>query len=101
MILAGDEVLQTQRGNNNAYCQDNDLSWFDWNLVERNTDMLQLCSGFGCLSENVKSSLHRRRFLTGESVNGRAIANVTWHGNTLNTPQWNDSFDIVAYTLAA
>ena len=36
MLLAGDEVLRSQRGNNNAYCQDNELSWFDWGLVEHN-----------------------------------------------------------------
>ncbi len=41
MILAGDEVLRTRRGNNNAYCQDNETSWLDWTLVERNADMLR------------------------------------------------------------
>ena len=43
MILAGDEVLQTKRGNNNTYCQDNAISWFDWRLVERNAEMLRFC----------------------------------------------------------
>ena len=42
MILAGDEVLRSQGGNNNAYCQDNALSWFDWTLTENNRDMLRL-----------------------------------------------------------
>ena len=41
MMLAGDEVLRSQRGNNNAYCQDNALSWFDWTLTETNRDMLR------------------------------------------------------------
>jgi isoamylase len=41
MLLAGDEVLRTQRGNNNAWCQDNELSWFDWRLTETNSDMLR------------------------------------------------------------
>ena len=101
MILAGDEVLQTQRGNNNGYCQDNDLSWFDWNLVERNADMLQFVQRLIALRKR-HSSLHRRRFLTGEFVNGREIADVTWHGNTLNAPQWNDpDSGFLAYTLAA
>src|SRR4030095_6813344 len=39
MILMGDEVRRTQRGNNNAYCQDNELSWFDWTLVEKHADL--------------------------------------------------------------
>ncbi len=41
MLLAGDEVLRTQRGNNNAYCQDNEIAWFDWSLVERHADFLR------------------------------------------------------------
>ncbi len=41
MILSGDEVLRTQRGNNNAYCQDNAIRWFDWRLVEKNAEMLR------------------------------------------------------------
>ena len=41
MIVAGDEVLRTQKGNNNAYCQDNATSWFDWRLVEKNAEMLR------------------------------------------------------------
>ena len=39
MLLMGDEVRRTQRGNNNAYCQDNEISWFDWTLLERHADI--------------------------------------------------------------
>ena len=39
MLLMGDEVQRTQRGNNNAYCQDNDISWFDWTLLEKHRDL--------------------------------------------------------------
>ena len=39
MLLMGDEVRRTQRGNNNAYCQDNEISWFDWTLVEKHADL--------------------------------------------------------------
>jgi isoamylase len=44
MILAGDEALRTQRGNNNGYCQDNELSWFDWTLTENYCEMLRLAT---------------------------------------------------------
>ena len=44
LVLAGDEVGRTQRGNNNAYCQDNEISWFDWSLVEKNTGLLWFSS---------------------------------------------------------
>ncbi len=43
MILAGDEIRRTQHGNNNAYCQDNEISWFDWRLEEKNAGMLRFC----------------------------------------------------------
>ncbi len=45
MILMGDEVRRTQLGNNNAYCQDNEISWFDWGLVEKNQDLLRFVRG--------------------------------------------------------
>jgi glycogen operon protein len=40
MLLGGDEFRRTQRGNNNAYCQDNEVSWFDWSLLERHKEIL-------------------------------------------------------------
>ena len=45
MIVSGDEVRRTAKGNNNAYCQDNDLSWFDWKLVDKHADMLRFVRG--------------------------------------------------------
>ncbi len=49
MIQMGDEVRRTQRGNNNAYCQDNEISWFDWSLVEKHADLFALCAGINPL----------------------------------------------------
>ncbi len=45
MIVMGDECRRTQRGNNNAYCQDNDISWFNWALVKRNEDLVRFVQG--------------------------------------------------------
>ncbi len=45
MLVSGDEVRRTQKGNNNAYCQDNDISWFDWRLVEKNADIVRFVQG--------------------------------------------------------
>ena len=45
MLLMGDEVRRTQRGNNNAYCQDSDISWFDWSLLERHADIHRFVKG--------------------------------------------------------
>ena len=64
MLLAGDEVLRSQRGNNNAYCQDNALSWFDWRLVESNREMLRFTRELIALRQR-HPSLTRNRFFTG------------------------------------
>jgi isoamylase len=45
MLLMGNEIRRTQKGNNNCCCQDNELSWFDWMLVEKNKDLLRFPSG--------------------------------------------------------
>ena len=45
MMLSGDECRRTQHGNNNAYCQDNEVSWFDWTLVDKHADLLRFCRG--------------------------------------------------------
>jgi len=101
MILAGDEVLQTQRGNNNGYCQDNELSWFDWDRVERHADLLQFVQRLIAFRKR-HACLRHRRFLTGELVTGREIADVTWHGTRLHAPEWDDPHgQFLAYTLGA
>ena len=70
MILAGDEVLRSQRGNNNAYSQDNELSWFDWRLIETNRDMLRFTRELIALRKR-HPSLRRRSFLTGRPRQAR------------------------------
>jgi isoamylase len=65
MILAGDEFLRTQRGNNNAWCQDNDISWVDWTLAETNAPFLRFVRELIHLRKR-HPALRRRRFLTGE-----------------------------------
>jgi Type II secretory pathway, pullulanase PulA and related glycosidases len=61
MLLAGDEIWRTQRGNNNAWCQDNELSWFDWSLVEIERDMLEFVRGMIALRRR-HPSLTRNAF---------------------------------------
>lgn len=80
MILMGDEILRTQQGNNNAYCQDNELSWMNWNLDERQQDMLQF----------TKQMIHRRTFRTRISANHRRSKYTMLHGALRNTKiQWH------------
>ena len=79
MILAGDEVLRSQGGNNNAYCQDNALSWFDWALTERNRDMLRFVRELIALRRR-HPCLTANRFFTGAPVPGRGLPDISWHG---------------------
>jgi isoamylase len=100
MILAGDEVLHSQRGNNNAWCQNNELSWFDWRLAEENRDMLHFVKELIALRRR-HPSLNRSTFLTGEPVAGRGLPDVAWRGYWLHEPLWFDpNAQYLAYTLA-
>jgi glycogen operon protein len=69
MILAGDEFLRSQRGNNNAWCQDNELSWVDWRLAEENADFLRFTKEMIGLRKR-HPVLRRRRFFAGEIRRG-------------------------------
>jgi glycogen operon protein len=100
MLLSGDEVLRTQRGNNNAWCQDNELSWFDWTRIEQERDMLRFVSELIALRRR-HPSLNRKAFLTGGIVSGRNLPDITWHGTELLAPSWRDPKALfLAYTLA-
>ncbi len=98
MILAGDEVRRTQQGNNNAYCQDNEISWFDWNLTEKNSGMFRFWKKMIAFRKK-HVTLHKRRFFTG-AVNSRGLKDISWHGVKLNEPGWDDdSARAFAFTL--
>ncbi|ERN42847.1 glycogen debranching enzyme GlgX [Rubidibacter lacunae KORDI 51-2] len=88
MLVMGDEVGRTQNGNNNAYCQDNELSWFDWKQVEENQDLLRFWQIAMGRRRHFKE-LVRSRYFTG-AVNNRGVADITWHGTELGQPGWDD-----------
>ena len=94
MLTMGDEVRRTQLGNNNAYCQDSELSWFDWTLPERHADVFRFASRL------IHNRVHR--VIPEENV-GRTLneilarARIEFHGVTLNKPDWGET----AHTLAA
>ncbi|MEA3278520.1 MAG: glycogen debranching protein GlgX [Pseudomonadota bacterium] len=100
MLLAGDEVLRSQGGNNNAWCQDNETGWFDWTLVERNADMLRFVAELIALRKR-HPTLQRRRFLSGRARNGSLLPDISWHGPETSSPQWDDPDGrALAFTLA-
>ena len=98
MFVAGDEVLRTQKGNNNAYCQDNDITWFDWDLVKQNKDTFRFFQNLIHYRRD-HPSLHRPRFFTGQA-NSRGVKDIDWHGTELYNPGWNDeNARVLAFTL--
>jgi glycogen operon protein len=96
MLLMGDEVRRTQLGNNNAYCQDNELSWFDWSSVERNQELLRF----------VKKLIH---FIQGLAMfrceeflavtHSSPEPHLVWHGQHLGEPDWSREARYLAFSL--
>jgi isoamylase len=87
MLLMGDEVRKTQLGNNNGYCQDNELSWFDWSLLEKHADVLRFVRLL-CHRRATRDSEHERKRVSISEMLRRA--NETWHGVRLHEPDWSD-----------
>ncbi len=101
MILGGDEVLRTQHGNNNAYCQDNEIGWFDWRLLDTNRDMFRFVKELIAFRKR-HPNLRRKRFLTGKKIRDASLPDITWHGPRLYEPLWSDpDAQVLAFTLAA
>lgn len=91
MLLAGDEFLNSQSGNNNSYCQDNPLSWLDWDQAKVHADSLRFVQMMVQLRKR-HPALMRRHFLTGEVQNGETLADITWHDiDPTQTFDWSGS----------
>lgn len=101
MIMAGDEVRRTQKGNNNAYCQNNEISWFDWDSAKNNSDIFRFFKQMINFRKNhCNETLRRNRFFSGE-VNERGLTDISWHSCKLFEPNWNNSNSrVLAFTLA-
>ena len=94
MLLMGDEVRRTQDGNNNAFCQNNEISWFDWDLVAKHADIHRFVKEFTALLMNRALPVERLDMTLTELLRRQP---VQWHGVKLNSPDW--SYD--SHTLAA
>jgi glycogen operon protein len=100
MLLFGDEVLRTQKGNNNVYCQNNELSWFDWDLVEKEAEMHAYVKQLIAFRRE-HAVLRRKSFFSGEK-NARGLYDVEWHGCRVREPGWNDPLcKVLGLTLGA
>ena len=93
MILMGDEVRRTQGGNNNAYCHDDETTWFDWSLVEKHADVHRFVSLL------TAQAIAPRRGARAQRVSLNTFlreANKAWHGVKLNEPDWGDCSHSIA-----
>jgi len=96
MLLMGDEVRRTQQGNNNAYCQDNEMSWFDWGGVERHAGLLRFVRGLIHFTQ-AREIFREERFWTA-TERGEA-PHISWHGVSLEQPDWGYDSHSLAFTL--
>jgi glycogen operon protein len=99
MLVFGDECRRTQKGNNNAYCQDNDISWFDWSLVEKNADLVRFVQALIHFRRH-QPTVRREHFLTGEP-NDRGVADVSWYSALGAAVDWHGDDNTLICHLAA
>jgi glycogen operon protein len=94
MLLAGDELGRTQRGNNNAYCQDNELSWIDWSLRDKNEALITFVQRLAQFRRR-HPLLRRRSFFQGRRIIGPEIKDIVWlnpDGHEMSDAEWGQSF---------
>ena len=96
MILMGDEARRTQFGNNNAYCQDNETSWFDWGLLAKHVDVHRFVSLLNARRRLRNTEIERQRISLNQLLRG---ANLTWHGVKVGQPDWGTSSHSIALTV--
>jgi glycogen operon protein len=89
MILGGDEFARTQQGNNNAYCQDNDISWFDWDRAARNHDLVTFFRKAIAFSRRFPA-LQNRRFFLGADLDADGVPDLLWQAPDGGAPAWQD-----------
>jgi isoamylase len=90
MILAGDAIGHTQRGNNNAYCQDNELSWIDWEIKPNDKDLLAFAQLMITLRRN-HPVFRRRNFFQGRAIKGAGVKDILWlrpDGKEMTDEEW-------------
>ncbi|WP_235935012.1 glycogen debranching protein GlgX [Candidatus Laterigemmans baculatus] len=94
MLLAGDEMGHTQQGNNNTYCQDNELTWLHWDLTKAQEKLLEFTRRLIELRRS-QPVFHRRRFFHGQAIEGDAAPEVAWiniHGAEMTEEAWNTEY---------
>jgi glycogen operon protein len=91
MLVGGDEIGRTQKGNNNAYCQDNEISWFDWELPQGNQDLVNFARELIYFRKQ-HPVFRRRKWFQGRPIHGKGISDIAWFnpdGSDMTEEQWD------------
>ncbi|HZZ73914.1 MAG TPA: hypothetical protein VFE24_16800, partial [Pirellulales bacterium] len=94
MLLAGDELGKTQNGNNNVYCQDNEITWLNWDLNDDQKQMLEFVRGMIALRK-AEPVFRRQKFFQGRSIRGAGDSDIAWYGSDgkpMSDEGWNAGF---------
>jgi len=98
MLNMGDEARRTQRGNNNAYCQDNEISWFDWTLLERHHGLHRFVKALIAFRNRPDMVVGRMHLTLNELL---SRARLEWHGVELGRPDWGDQSHSLAFCFTS
>ncbi len=99
MLLGGDEFMRSQEGNNNAYCQDNAISWFDWSNLEKHSDIFVFFRKAIAFTRKY-TVLQNRKFLAGVDEDGNKIPDISWFGPNSGRAEWEDpEMRVLCYML--
>jgi glycogen operon protein len=96
MLLMGDEVRRTQQGNNNAYCQDNVISWFDWGCVEKHADVFRFVQQLIRFTQSLQLFAEEHFLYVGEQTDQPYLI---WHGVKVEQPDWSPTSRTLAFML--
>ncbi|MCW6038564.1 glycogen debranching protein GlgX [Spirulina subsalsa FACHB-351] len=94
MLLGGDEMGRTQQGNNNAYCQDNEISWLNWQLTPENQDLLEFTKQL-IEFRHKNPVFQRRNWFQGREIHGSGVHDIAWFnpdGEEMSEHQWNEGY---------
>ena len=94
MLLMGDEVRRTQQGNNNAYCQDNEITWIDWEWDDIRKELHEFTTELIKIRKH-QPVMRRRRYFKGRKIHGKGIRDIRWlntDGTDMTEEEWNTSY---------
>ncbi|MBX9685691.1 MAG: glycogen debranching protein GlgX [Candidatus Obscuribacterales bacterium] len=97
MLLMGDEIRRTQHGNNNAYCQDNNSSWFDWGSIDENKEILDFTRNLIAFTQSL--NIFQQDHLLCTMRRDCGCPRIVWHGVQLNCPDWSNTSHSLAFSL--